>query len=328
MTEAELRSRWQKEKSLYEIWGDYVSNGIQGAITNQGIDLSTFLKVQVTTRVKLENSLVDKAFYRGKEYSNPYDDIEDKVGIRFVVLLIEDIEKVSHAIELNKDWSFERCKHFEQDKENDPLLFTYQSVHYVVRSKEKLNSSGIEVPKGIPCEIQIRTLLQHAHAELTHDAIYKSKRAVQPRVQRTVAKSMALIETTDDFFSEVTSLLNEGPLKDLNIIETMDSLYENFTAFKPSNHKSSLTVWDAYEDLVDENLIESIQGQLLSVSDYSTLKDTIVLEYPRNAFYQQSIVLFVYWMLLYRKRRLIRDWPLQRNLLEMLATDVGQSLEV
>ena len=111
MTEAEFRSRWQKEKSLYETWGDYVSNSIQGAITNQGIDLSTFLKVQVTTRVKLENSLVDKAFYRGKEYSNPYDDIEDKVGIRFVVLLIEDIEKVSHAIELNKDWSFERCKH-------------------------------------------------------------------------------------------------------------------------------------------------------------------------------------------------------------------------
>lgn len=328
MTEAKFRSRWQQEKSLYETWGDYVSNSIQRALANQGIDLGTFLKVQVTPRVKLENSLIDKAFYRGKEYSNPYDEIEDKVGIRFVVLLIEDIEKVSLAIELNKDWSFERCKHFEQDKENDPLLFTYQSVHYVVRSKEHLDISDVEVPKHIPCEIQIRTLLQHAHAELTHDAIYKSKRAVQPRVQRTVAKSMALIETTDDFFSEVTSLLNEGPLKDLNIIETMDSLYENFTALKPSNHKSSLTVWDAYEDLVDENLIGNIQGQLLSVSDYSALKDTIVLEYPGNAFYQQSIVLFVYWMLLYRKRRLIRDWPLQRNLLEMLATDVGQSLEV
>lgn len=328
MTEAEFRSRWQEEKSLYKIWGDYVSNSIHQALVNQGIDLATFLKVHVTPRVKLENSLIDKAFYRGKKYANPYDEIEDKVGIRFVVLLIEDIEKVSRSIECNKDWNFERCKHFEHDKENDPLLFTYQSVHYVVRSMKKLNISGVEVPKDIPCEIQIRTLLQHAHAELTHDAIYKSKRAVQPRVQRTVAKSMALIETTDDFFSEVTSLLNEGPLKDFNIFETIDSLYENFTGLKPSNNKSSLTVWDAYEDLVDGKLIGSIQRQLLNLSDYSTLKDTIVLEYPGNAFYQQSIVLFVYWMLLYRKRRLIRDWPLQRNLLEMLATDVGQSLEV
>lgn len=328
MTEAEFRSRWQQEKALYKAWGDHVSTYIQRALVDQGIDLSSFLKIQVNPRIKEENSLVDKAFFRGKNYSNPYDEIEDKVGVRFVVLLVEDIEKISSVIEQNSHWSFERCKHFEQDKEKDPLLFTYQSVHYVVRSKEKLSASGIEISQDVPCEIQIRTLLQHAHAELTHDAIYKSKRAVKPKVQRTVAKSMALIETTDDFFTEVTELLNEGPLKDHNLIATLDTLFSEFTALKPINQKSSLIIWDTYEDLIDASLAENIQNQLVNEPNYSTLKKTIEDEYPLNTFYQQSVMLFVYWMLLFKKRRLIKDWPLPHKLLEMLATDVGQSLEV
>ncbi|TOO37902.1 (p)ppGpp synthetase, partial [Vibrio parahaemolyticus] len=78
-------------------------------------------------------------------------------------------------------------------------------MHYVVRARVDLQVKGLMIKAGTPCEIQVRTLLQHAYAELTHDAVYKAKTVVEPEVHRTVAKSMALIETTDDFFSDVNN---------------------------------------------------------------------------------------------------------------------------
>src|SRR3546814_10997244 len=56
---------------------------------------------------------------------------------------------------------------------------------------------------GTPCEVQLRTLLQHAHSQLTHDTIYKPKTIASSHTKRFVARSMALIETVDDFFVQV-----------------------------------------------------------------------------------------------------------------------------
>ena len=83
-------------------------------------------------------------------------------------------------------------------------------------------------------------------------------------------------------------------------------------------------IWDVYEQFVDETLVDSIQS-LFSKPSYSYLPDKIKQRYPENAFYQQSIVLFIYWMLINKKRRLLNDWPFQRELLEPMAVDLGVS---
>lgn len=210
-----------------------------------------------------------------------------------------------------------------EDKEKDPLLFTYQSVHYILKPKEEMDLHGISIPTSTPCEVQIRTLLQHAHAELTHDAIYKAKRTVQPKVQRTVAKSMALIEKTDGFFTSVTEQLNRGPLEEHGVTERLDGLYFSLTKIRPHTQKSSTVVWDAYEQFINDSLFDNIQTFVTS-PDYSTsLVEAIKCRYPMNAFYKQSIVLFIYWMLKNKKRRLLSNWPFQRELLDPFAVDLG-----
>ena len=201
MNEVEFIERWKLEKPIYKAWGGYVAGWICKKLEKRGNNLDEFLKIPAKCRLKEDGSLLDKAFYRpGKDYSDPYNQIEDKVGVRFVVLLLKDIKEICNVVQEHNIWVFDACKHFDEDKERDPLLFTYQSVHYIRKPKELMDIDGLSIPASTSCELQIRTLLQHAHAELTHDAIYKAKRTVQPKVQRTVAKSMALIETTDDFF--------------------------------------------------------------------------------------------------------------------------------
>lgn len=321
MNETEFKEKWKLEKPIYEAWGEYVMDTITQALKDKGKNLDIFLKVPAKYRLKDDNSLIDKAFYRpDKNYTDPYNQVEDKVGVRFIVLLVTDIDEIYNIIKSRQEWDYETCKHFEEDKEKEPLLFTYQSIHCILRPLEGIVYKEILIPKEIPCEVQIRTLLQHAHAELTHDAIYKSKKAIQPKVHRTVAKSMALIETTDDFFKSVTELLNYGPLEQYRILERLNSLYFCNTNIKSHTQKSSVIIWDVFEQFINENLITEVE-EMLRKNDY--LYEIIQKKYSECSLYQQSTVLFVYWMLKLHKRRLIKDWPLSTKIIDLLANDLG-----
>jgi len=324
MTENEFLEKWQQEKSMYEAWGGFVTQEIQTQLSEISIDVESFIKVPAVPRLKADDSLVDKAFYRNKNYKDPYSEIEDKVGVRFVVLLLSHIDMIGKVIVESSHWEFDACKHFDEDRRRDPLLFTYQSVHFILRPKVEVEFNGICVPVGTPCEVQVRTLLQHAHAELTHDAIYKAKRSVQPEVHRTVAKSMALIETTDDFFGQVSSKLSSGPLEEFDVGVRLDGMYLSLTGAPPANQKSSIVIWDEFEELISRDLPDRIE-QFLSKNQF--LGDIIKSKYLENGLYQQSVILFIYWMLKRKRTRLLRDWPLDRSLLEPLATDLGISLE-
>jgi ppGpp synthetase/RelA/SpoT-type nucleotidyltranferase len=326
MNEDELRNQWDKDKPIFQAWGDFVADEISKTLVNEGKCLSSFLKVPASVRLKDDNSLVEKALYRpNKRYSDPYNEIEDKVGVRFIVLLLSDIKDICAAIEKSEFWSLDPCKHFDNDKENNPLLFTYQSVHYILKPVKVISVNDIEIAKSTSCEVQIRTLLQHAHAELTHDAIYKAKRAIKPKVHRTVAKSMALIETTDDFFTEVTHLLNHGPLEEFKILDRLDGLFYSYTGIKPHTQKSGITIWDEFESLIDCELVDNIQNEFCK-EGFSHLSGIIKDRYKTHYFYQQSTILFIYWMLKKKKRILLERWPLHRNLLIPLANDLGVSI--
>lgn len=323
MNEEKFKEEWDADKPIYAAWGEYVVKIIKQSLSSKGKNLGTFLKIPAKYRLKDDSSLIDKAFYRpGKSYADPYLQIEDKVGVRFIVLLLDDIKEICNIIEECDTWSFDACKHFDKDKEKSPLLFTYQSVHFILRPREPIVYQDITIPENTPCEVQIRTLLQHAHAELTHDAIYKANKTVQPSVHRTVAKSMALIETTDDFFKEVTQKLNQGPLEEHGIINRLDGVYLCLTGINSHSQKSSIAIWDEFEQFIDSDLVDNIENV---IKKYAFLADIIKKRYTENGFYQQSIVLFLYWMLKKKKRRLLTDWPFSRELLEPLANDLGVS---
>ncbi|EFH7042094.1 (p)ppGpp synthetase, partial [Escherichia coli] len=89
MNELEFSQLWEKELPMYKAWGDFVVSNICKELSeNKERDLNSFLKQPATPRIKEKTSLIDKAFHRKeKSYKNPYQEIEDKVGIRFVVLL-------------------------------------------------------------------------------------------------------------------------------------------------------------------------------------------------------------------------------------------------
>lgn len=323
MNESEFLEKWKSEKPTYDAWGRFIVQEINNELLKKEVNLNKFLKISVSPRLKDDKSLIDKAFYRNKNYKNPYNDIEDKVGVRYVVLLTEDIKVISQVIKENTHWDFISARDYEEERDKDPYLFTYQSVHFVLRPKEQFEYENILIPVNIPCEIQVRTLLQHAHAELTHDEIYKSDKDPRSEVHRAVAKSMALIEATDEIFCKSKELMNSGPLKEFRIIESLNSIYKDKTGLEPQNQKSSLLIYSAFEDLISAELIKNI-SQI--IDKYGFLPEKIASKYHIRPFYQQSVILFVYWLLKNNKQRLMKDWPLEPQYLEFLGVDVGESI--
>lgn len=324
MNQVEFLSKWETDKPIYKAWGEFIVSQILENLRKEDINPEIFLKITPKERTKENQSLVDKAFNRGKKYQDPYNDIEDKVGVRFVVLLTDDIKKIIDFISNNIFWNATHAKDYEQEIEKEPLLFAYQSMHYILRPKEAFDYQGLTISENVACEVQIRTLLQHAHAELTHDAIYKSQKKIKPIVHRTVARCMALIETTDSFFCEATKQINTGPIYDYKIIERLDSLYLTHTQLTPNNQKSSLIILDTFESLINEKTIDDINF-LISRKPY--LIEIIKEKYVVFNIYQQSIVLFIFWLLETRRSRTKEDWPLEWKILEMLATNMGINLD-
>ena len=256
--EQEFLQRWEAEKHHFVRWGELVVERLIVLIERHVPPpaASYFLRIPCVPRLKTEQSLLQKAFFRPeKNYTHPYDDIEDKVGVRLVLLLDEDVQLIGSAIETETEvWTATKARDHEAEKAAKPYEFVYQSMHFVVRScAGSQHRDGQPLPEHLPCEIQVRTLLQHAHSELTHDTLYKPSIQTTPQMKRAAAKSMALIEATSDYFAQLSKLIAEQlePLRGLDHLLTEE--YRRTINASLSDHASALNdlVLDRYGPDVD-----------------------------------------------------------------------------
>ena len=96
-----------------------------------------------------------------------------------------------------------------------PTEFGYRSVHYVVLvNPEKLAAAGITIsvpPEvgGLKAEIQVRTLLEHAWADIGHELMYKTELRVPDRIHRQFASLAAVLEDVDRQFGALVRGIDE-----------------------------------------------------------------------------------------------------------------------
>ena len=116
--------------------------------------------------------------------------------------------------------------------------FGYKSVHFIVKlneAREKL----IEYSrfKEIKFEIQIRSILQHAWAEIEHDLGYKGISTIPDSSKRTFNRLSALLETADIEFDR---LKKELVSYEANVDELISKEPENVTIDQTSLHSLNL----------------------------------------------------------------------------------------
>ncbi|WP_419900762.1 GTP pyrophosphokinase [Roseomonas sp. USHLN139] len=322
--ETQLLELWRKERPMYEAWGACVSQTLTDAISAEvdPAELDLFFRIPLKPRTKGENSLLTKAFRRGKPYEDPYNDIEDKVGVRIVVLFSEEIRTVERAICACEKWNFVKARDFEQERDIRPFEFDYQSLHYIVRAKGKNFFAEEEILEGTACEIQIRTILQHAYSELTHDTIYKPSIKAEPGVKRAAAKSMALIEATDDYFTEVRARILSAQEPSRKISSSLDDMYKIFVGLLPDKSPLNTILIDYYKNFWGEEGSSDILDFLKSKP---FLSDRIKERFPNDLLYRQPASILIYWSIKQAPRAVSLDGPLSESELAPFYSDLGIS---
>jgi ppGpp synthetase/RelA/SpoT-type nucleotidyltranferase len=329
VNEQQILERWEQDKPLYKAWANFIAQEIARRLESAiaPMPLNYFLKVPVEPRLKGAAGLIDKALHRNKGYENPYEDITDKVGMRYVVLLTTHIKRLCSIIE-NPEcevfWACSKDKDYEEERLAKPLEFSYQSVHYVLRSKSGLSINGLNLPEGIACEVQIRTLLQHAHSELTHDTLYKPKTMAKPSVHRTVAKSMALIEATDDFFEQAMKDLDKASEPQRQLLNYLVSAYRKGTDLEPGQEGSNQLVIDTFMESLPQDVTDQIEAFLTEKSYvFNKIKEQKGLRH----FFNQPVVLLAYFLAEKMPAQTREGWPIDSKDLVKVFSDLGKKYE-
>ena len=162
-----------------------VTDKIRTFLSNAGLVVAT-----VESRIKSEESLAGKLELKGHKYSS-LSDITDILGVRVITFYIDDVDKVASAMErlFEVDWenSVDKRKLHEIDS------FGYLSLHYVCRIPDS----------PFRFEAQIRTILQHAWANMNHDTGYKSGVEVPREYLRNLNRLAGMLEMVDEQFSRI-----------------------------------------------------------------------------------------------------------------------------
>ncbi|HEU4406336.1 MAG TPA: hypothetical protein VFS43_13810 [Polyangiaceae bacterium] len=152
----------------------------------------------VTSRVKSPESLRKKIARPDKTYRRLWD-VTDLVGLRVATYFEDSIQDVARLVEEMYRVDFGQSA--DKLRFTDYGKFGYRSLHYVCAPP----SAGVATRVDPACrfEIQVRTSLQHAWAEVEHDLGYKAEGSVPEAIRRRLSRIASLLELADQEFVSI-----------------------------------------------------------------------------------------------------------------------------
>lgn len=156
------------------------------------------LKVHsLSARLKEPESLRQKLMRPDKTYHSLWD-VTDLLGLRVTTYFEDHIGAIAEVVENCFQVDFRNT----QDKlaHQDVSSFGYRSFHYVC-APDSQERAGL--PPRFRFEIQVRTILQHAWAEIEHDLGYKASDSTPEAIRRRFTRIAGLLELVDEEFVSI-----------------------------------------------------------------------------------------------------------------------------
>lgn len=224
MTRVEWQQRYQNLIADYTRLKEEAEFILQKRIAAKGIKLHS-----LTSRVKSLTSLEDKAQRKG--YTEPLEQASDLVGVRAVVLFRSDLSKVEKIIRSEFDVLGVSDTIASAD---DPSTFGYMSQHYEVVLPPSLTGARYEGLADIRFEVQLRSILMDAWANVSHHLAYKDEASIPVELRRDFNALSGLFYVADthfEMFFEETARVRQRAGKQLthesdDVPLNLDTLYE------------------------------------------------------------------------------------------------------
>lgn len=231
---------YENKRERYDEFEDNVRRLIKHLLTDKEVNYASLF-----SRVKAKDSFIIKT--KNEKYQNPLLQITDVIGVRIVVYTKSDVEIVSKLIE--EEFDIDTVNSMNKADIMKVNEVGYLSVHYVAQLKGK----HFEIPtfnkfksENIKFEIQIRTVLQHAWAEIEHAHNYKYNGELPEFLKRKFNLLAGGLELIDNNFNNINDDL------DIYSNEVKNGINNGNYDFKID----TISVYDYLESLIEINIIK------------------------------------------------------------------------
>lgn len=177
------------EKALHEL-----QRRIKTSLTP--VDVTPTLKY----RIKGFDSFYEKLLRRSRECRSGEEVlITDMLGVRVVCPFMEDLIVVEETLRA----AFEITEVERKGSHLGETEFGYSSVHLLIALPQDIRD-GFHLDRKWICEVQLRTILQDAWAEVEHELVYKAELTpLDNKLRRKLAALNANLTLSDIIFQEI-----------------------------------------------------------------------------------------------------------------------------
>lgn len=189
LTDDEITTWYARKVTVFAPLSRVVRSTLDALLDEHRID-----RVAVSARVKEKAALVGKV--RKKKYHDLDRQVTDLCGARIILYRESEVARVCKILEDNFNVS-------REDSSNKGILLNanqlgYQSTHFVCDlGKERCQLAENRQFADARFEVQVRTVLQHAWAEIEHDIVYKNGVAIPPELKRRLYLVAGILESAD-----------------------------------------------------------------------------------------------------------------------------------
>lgn len=184
--------QFDKEHNLYKGFIDRINQILSEILQQNKINLYS-ISCRVKSRESLEKKLKKKNSYAKLE------DLTDIGGIRITTYFEDDVKKIAALLE--QEFDIDLINSIDKKALLDPDRFGYLSMHHVISFDDgRCKYPEYQRYKGLKAEVQTRSILQHAWAEIEHDLGYKTEQGVPTNIRRRFSRLAGLLELADQEF--------------------------------------------------------------------------------------------------------------------------------
>lgn len=173
-------------------------------IIREFLDSKSINYVKVESRVKsiksFENKLRNRVNYEPKK-------MQDLAAVRVIGYVNSDLDEIIKCLKYLFDVDEKRSQDKSDSLGSDKV--GYRSTHLI----SKFSNDRVKLPEykkfdGIFFEIQIRTILQHAWAEISHDRNYRYSDVLPKEIQRRFNLLAGNLESVDNDFNDISKVID------------------------------------------------------------------------------------------------------------------------
>ncbi len=256
MTEQEIQRAlfdYDKNYNLRMEFKDSLYNLFDSLIREYNIDIHS-----ISCRIKEKDSFKTKC---EKEKYNNFLQITDIVGLRIITYFTDDVEKICNLIE--SEFFVDQQNSIDKHSQLSENEFGYLSVHKIIKlSNDRLLLTENKRYKDCVAEVQVRTLLQHAWAEIEHDRRYKSGIVLPPDIARRFYMSAGVLELIDLEFQRISNEISEYSNQIISMAEKgkMDITIDSISLFEYMSKKFDFTNVKKTFNMGDGEIIEELEN--------------------------------------------------------------------